>query len=117
VKLGDDRVQRILEVGRPLDKHGSNNWALSRTQALAAIAAIEREGLLLLGGDVWLQSGALFSPTGDSWHFDPMTDEARDRNVTIAANAAKAYVADYPERDDGIVYFELVVQGSGKISD
>jgi hypothetical protein len=71
VHASDDVVRRILEVGRSLTEHGSNNWALTRAQVLVAIDSIEHESRVLLGGDVWLASGNALSPTGDSWHFEP----------------------------------------------
>ena len=106
----DDAVRRILEVGRALTEHGSNNWALTRADALVAITAIERESRLLLGGDVWVATNGGLSTTGDSWHFEPNPDQAREQNVRDAAGKAKAYVTAYPDRRDGVPYFELVVQ-------
>lgn len=106
----DDPVRRILETGRPLTEHGSNNWALSRPQALVAIAAIEHESRVLLGGDVWLATNGILSPTGDSWHFEPNPHEAHSTNVKDGAAKGKVYVTTYPDRIDGVPYFELVVQ-------
>ena len=106
----DDPVRRILEAGRALTQHGSNNWALTRAQALLAISAIEHESRVLLGGDVWLASDGTFSPTGDSWHFDPNPHHPFSTNVRDGAAKATAYVTAYPERADGVPYFELVVE-------
>lgn len=106
----DDPVRRILEVGRALTEHGSKNWALTRAQALAAISAIEDESRVLLGGDVWLAKKGSLTPTGDSWHFEPNLHDARAANVRDAAVKAKTYVTAYPDRDDGVPYFELVVE-------
>jgi hypothetical protein len=105
-----DPVRRILEAGKALTDCGSNNWALTRAQALVAIAAIEDESRVLLGGDVWLESNGELSPTGDSWHFDPNPSHALATNVAAGADKAKAYVAAYPERTDGVPHFELVVE-------
>jgi Immunity protein 40 len=94
----------------PFAEHGSNNWALTRAEALVAIRAIEHESRVLLGGDVWLASEDALSPTGDSWHFEPNPHESHPTNVGDGAAKAKAYVAAYPNRVDGVPYFELVVQ-------
>jgi hypothetical protein len=110
VYSSDDVVRRILEVGRPLAQHGSNNWALTRAEALVAISAIERESRVLLGGDVWLASDGALSPSGDTWHYEPNPHELYLTNVKEGAAKAKAYVTAYPDRGDGVPYFELVVQ-------
>ena len=106
----DDPVRRIVEAGRPLTEHGSNNWALTRAQALVAIRAIEHESRVLLGGDVWLASDDTFSTTGDSWHFEPNPQNSRSTNASNSAAKAMAYVTAYPDRADGVPYFELVVE-------
>jgi hypothetical protein len=106
----DDPVRRILEVGRALIEHGSNNWALTRAQALAAISAIEDESRVLLGGDVWLATKGGLASTGDSWHFEPNPHDSRAANVRDGAVKAKAYVTAYPDRGDGVPLFELVVE-------
>jgi hypothetical protein len=71
VYASDDAVRRILEAGRSLAEHGSNNCALTRAEALAAINAVEHESRVLLGGDVWLESDGALLATGDSWYFEP----------------------------------------------
>jgi hypothetical protein len=106
----DDPIRNILEAGRVLTEYGSNNWALARAEALVAISAIEDKSRVLLGGDVWLASEAALSPTGDSWHFEPNPELPHSIDVRDGAARAKAYVTTYPDRGDGIPYFELVVR-------
>ena len=106
----DDVVRRILEVGRPLAQHGSNNWALTRAEALIAKNAIEHESRVLLGGEVWLASDKVLSVTSDSWYFDPNPHAPHSTNIREGAAKATTYVRTYPERTDGVPYFELVVQ-------
>jgi hypothetical protein len=110
VHASDDVVRRILEVGRSLTEHVSNNWALTRAQVLVAIDSIEHESRVLLGGDVWLASGNALSPTGDSWHFEPNPERPHSNDVRDSVAKARAYVTAYPDRDGGAPYFELVVQ-------
>jgi hypothetical protein len=109
VNAFDSAVRRILEVGRPLAEYGSNNWALGRTEALVAIDSIEQDSRVLLGGDVWLATDDRLSPTGESWHFNPSARDPNPLNVRNGASKARAYVVAYPDRDDGVPYFELVV--------
>jgi len=109
VYTSNDPIRRILEAGKPLADYGSNNWAFKRADALVAIAAIERESRVILGGDVWLASNGAFSITGDSWHIDPSPHESHSANVRNGAAKARAFVMAYPDRGDGVPYFELVV--------
>ena len=106
----DDRLREILSVGKSLSQEGSDNWALLRPQALAAIEAIERAGRVVLGGDVWLYSNSKLFTTGDSWHFDPKRERSGELEVRESAAKARSYINDYPEPTTGIAHFELVVQ-------
>jgi hypothetical protein len=110
VSFSDDIVHRILGVGRPLAERGSNNWALTRAQALVATAALERASRVVLGGDVWLSSNGDLAISGDSWHFEPNREAPHYTNVADAAAKARGYIAAYPDSTARIPYFELVVQ-------
>ena len=110
MSLSDGIVHRILGVGRPLAERGSNNWALTRAQALVATTALERASRVVLGGDVWFSSNGGLAISGDSWHFEPNREAPHDTNVADGAAKARDYIAAYPESRAGIPYFELVVQ-------
>lgn len=106
----DDPVRRILQSGRDLASYGSNNWALTRAQAMVAIGAIRRQSRVLLGGDVWIAMANGLSRTGDSWFFEPNERGSHSENVKQAAEKAESYVAAYPEHIEGVTYFELVIK-------
>ena len=106
----DEKLREILSGGKSLAAYGSHNWALSRSETIRAIDAIEREARVLLGGDVWVASNGVFSITGDSWHFSPRSEDRDQKAVGDSAAIARAYVKAYPERKDAAVYFELVVE-------
>lgn len=106
----DQKLRQILSRGKSLAAYGSHNWALSRSETLLAIDAIEREARVLLGGDVWVASNGVFSITGDSWHFSPTSEDRGQKTIGDSAAKARAYVKAYPEPKDAAVYFELVVE-------
>jgi hypothetical protein len=106
----DEALRIILGVGKSLAPYGSNNWALTRSQALAAIGAIERASRVVLGGDIWRAVQDRFSVTGDSWYFNPRTGGSHAENVRDSAEKARQYVSAYPDFEEGIPHFELVVR-------
>ncbi|WP_180356016.1 Imm40 family immunity protein [Aliirhizobium smilacinae] len=89
-------IDAILSIGRPLfPEH--RNWALSRPEALSALAELRKRGIGVLGGDLLVFQSGRFEHTYDNWHCDPVEHERNDVFVNRSINAAIGYVEAYPE--------------------
>jgi hypothetical protein len=99
-------ADQILSSGEFLGDAGVRNWALTRQEALVAIAELGSEGIAVLGGDVYKRDRAVFVAIGDGWHCDRDAEEDSETFVDRSVEAARKYVERYPGSDE--TYFALV---------
>jgi hypothetical protein len=76
---------------------GINNWALSKSQSLAALAELERLVVAVLGGDVYQINDGRADDRGEGWYCDPEADEPNQRFVSRSIEKARDYITRYPE--------------------
>ena len=100
----------LLErAGIPLESVGTEEIALRRNDALAALAVLENGDVPVLGGDVyWLTEDAI-EPAYANWHWsrEPKADP-RDEVKRSCAEAA-SYVARFPAQGNREPLFSLVL--------
>lgn len=100
-------VDSILSVGRCLDEAGVQNWALSRDQALRALNDLQRLGIPILGGDVYLLANGTLRLTHDSWYCNRDDGEACTDFVVRSVDTATRYIDAYT-LSEAEPYFSLV---------
>lgn len=102
-----DEIDQILSDGISLHDLGTNNWALDRPAALAAIDHLGAMRVPILGGDVYrLENGAMRS-LYDSWHCDRRLTETDSDFLERSIAQARNYVEKYPPAEQ-MLYFTLV---------
>jgi hypothetical protein len=102
-------VDEILHQGCWLGNLGIQNWALDRSLTLDVLSQLERAGVAVLGGDVYIRQGEAIEPSYDNWYCERRADETVLAFVSRSTRAAREYVIAYsPNRRD--VLFALVPQ-------
>jgi hypothetical protein len=62
-----EEIDRVLALGLDLSDIGVSNWALSRTQALAALNELQTLNVAVLGGDVYQIGQGRAVSLGEGW--------------------------------------------------
>lgn len=102
-------VDSILSIGTSLIDQGINNWALSKSQALSALDALEAGDIPVLGGDLVRRSpSGRFESTYDSWHCDRLINEDRHAFVTRSVSVAKAWIQKFTACGDESLAISIV---------
>lgn len=101
------KIESILSIGLRLDIIGVDNWALTRSQALAALDKISETDASVLGGDVLSVTGQDIRHNYDNWACDHKIGEAEIEYKKRSIVAARDYIIKYPA-GDGDVLFEIV---------
>ena len=107
-----DAYLRILESGRPLAEinPGSNEVALTRGAALAAIAVLNDTQVAILGGDVLIDDGSLHYAYAN-WYSLPRETETPTDFARRSQLEAATYIRGYPSRHGPEPLFVLVCTG------
>lgn len=94
-KTWSNKIDEVLSIGTPLHAFGVNNWALSRDQALDALDSLEELGVVVLGGDVYLETNKGIRSNRDNWHYDSDVNESHSRTIHQSIEKAREYIARY----------------------
>lgn len=100
-------VDRIMSAGRSLEDVGVRNWALSREEALVALAKFAEIEIAVLGGDVYLANGSIVELSYDNWYCNRDKFETISAYVERSIAAAKSYIMNY-KAPEGAVLFAIV---------
>jgi hypothetical protein len=104
-------VDEILHQGYWLGNVGVQNWALNRNAALDAFSQLERTGVAVLGGDVYVKKGGEIQPNYDNWYCERGPGETALAFTSRSIQVAREYITTYStNRND--VLFALVPQVS-----
>lgn len=106
-----ETFQQLLdEKGIPLPELGIRDIALSREDALLAVAFLKKESVPILGGDVYLKRGNKMEADVSSWHSDPKPGENRAEYLARSWATTEEYLRNFPQQPTGIVpFFSMVV--------
>jgi len=100
-------TDRILGIGLPLIDIGVRNWALSPSQALAALEQFCAAEIAILGGDVYEMRDGRLHLTHDNWFCDRGPDEEQGAFVLRSVSQARGYITGYA-RARTSVFFAIV---------
>ncbi len=100
-------VDVLLSAGRSLEDVGVRNWALSRGEALAALAGFAQIGIAVSGGDVYSVNGSSVELSYDNWYCDPGHLESDAAYIGRSIATARDYILNYPA-SEGVVLFAMV---------
>jgi hypothetical protein len=104
------KTDAILAVGKSLEDLGIRNWALEQDQALEALNQLAREGIAVLGGDVYLMQEGKLQVSYDNWYCErPLTEKEEDF-VSRSIEVARTYIKNYRSPLDGPAFFAIVPQ-------
>lgn len=98
-------IDAILSVGLSLSEFGTNSWALTKEQALAALQKFKLTGTPILGLDVLKLENGIIDYTYDSSSYDRSDQESLNDYINNSINRAINYIEAYPSE---IVSFDLV---------
>ena len=104
-----DGANRILESGISLNCIGVENWALTRSQALAALEGLKNLNSTVLGGDViqFVKNAPRY--TYDNWFCEMEDGESTTAFATRSLVVAKSFISDYRNADVQEPFFALVL--------
>ena len=93
--LSED-IDAVLSEGIPLHRSGTNNWALTRDQALSALDSLEQREVVVLGGDIYVEEDGEIRSNHDSWYFETSSNVTHTPHFKVSIDKARAYIASYP---------------------
>lgn len=93
--FSDERMNKILSVGRSLSSEGVNNWALSREQALQAVELFAENSLSISGGDVYVAHQNRLESNYDNWYCERINGENDQEFSERSLHKAKEYISSY----------------------
>lgn len=106
-KIWSNEIDAILSVGRSLTDVGVRNWALSRGEALAALAKLAEIEIAVLGGDVYSNIGRSLETNYDNWYCNRDELEPDSAYLKRSIAVAKDYITNY-KAPEGSVLFAIV---------
>lgn len=87
------KIDEILSIGFFLGDIGIKNWAFTREVAINVIAILEKSGIGILGGDVFICKDKNIEITYDSWFID--RDSEGVGFVKKSCSFSKEYILNY----------------------
>lgn len=108
----DEYVEFLTARGTSLYAFGVHEHALTRDDALLAVALARRRSVPVLGGDVWVRRGAELRLTYDNWYCDPRPGEGVADYFARSWTTAEDYIARFPNPPDGEALFVVVLPGA-----
>lgn len=103
-----EKIKSILSSGLSLDNIGVNNWALDKQQTIDALNDFKKQGIAVLGGDVYEIIDGTPESNYDNWYCDQNDGESfkdfSDRSIA----SARKYVNDYKHPTDKSIRYALV---------
>jgi Immunity protein 40 len=91
-----------------LEHLGVREVAWSRARALDVISTLRGPTWAVLGGDVLVQCDGVFRHSYDSWHSDPVAEEACPEFVQRSHRESRTYIERFPEKPDSPTAYVLV---------
>ena len=101
-------IEEILKMGKPLFESGTNNWALTKEQALSAIDQFYCLGIAILGGDVYAFGNQIFVPTYDNWYCDRLPSEEQSSFINRSIHKARQFIEAYNTQEPDKAFFVLI---------
>lgn len=107
-QIWPEDIGEILKIGKSLFGDGINNWALSKDQALIAIAKLHSIGVPILGGDVYILKDKVFSANYDNWYCDQLPQEEQSVFLNRSIAKARHFIEVYKSQEPEKTFFVLV---------
>jgi len=101
------RIDSILGVGRFLESQGVRNWALTRSEALVALAELDAEHIAVSGGAVFAEVGGRMRSTRDAWYCDQNAGETSEAFLRRSIAEARGFITRYPEDGETPIFFAI----------
>lgn len=89
---------------------GINNWALDRKQALDALDEFEKQGIAVLGGDVYIITDGIPESNYDNWYCDQNDKESFREFACRSIANAREYIKNYKHPNNQLIRFALVAK-------
>ena len=106
-RIWSNEIDSILSVGRSLPDIGIRNWALSRGEALVALAKLVEIEIAVLGGDVYSIIDGSLETNYDNWYCNRDELESDSAYLKRSVAVAKDYITNY-KAPEGSVLFAIV---------
>ena len=88
---------------------GTEECALSRSNALEALDLAQEAEFAVLGGDVYLRQSGKISPAYANWSVDKQDHEKQVDYIARSCKETREYILEYPNPPEGEFLFVLVV--------
>lgn len=97
-------IDRILQRGMYLEEvMGVRNWGLRPVDAIGVLGELQKAGIGVLGGDLYVEVKGRLRPAYSVWHCDPKPGEAESEFVSRSVEASKIFLEKYLSRNDIMV--------------
>ncbi len=103
-----NKTTEILKIGKPLFSVGINNWALTKSESLAAIEHFDFLHIPIFGGDVYESIDGVLRPNYDNWYCEPLSEEIENDFFNRSIIKEKNYINSYQAKESDMIFFVLV---------
>ena len=108
-----DQVEALLSQGIWMGGDGLPSWALTVKQVHAILPELQRLGLGVLGGDVYIHENGTFRPAHMTWYSNSKDDETTASYVARSIEETVRYLQSIAHIADDYKYV-LVLGAGGK---
>ncbi|SHI16580.1 Immunity protein 40 [Desulfofustis glycolicus DSM 9705] len=105
-----ENIKLILSSGFSLENIGVNNWALDNKQALEVLDEFERQGIAVLGGDVYEIVDGIPESNYDNWYCEQYDDEPFLDFSKRSIAKAREYINNYKQSSSKSVMYTIVAE-------
>ena len=105
----DEKLYNILKLGCSLHDVGVSNWAFTKGEALHVLELFLREGIAILGGDVYIKYNEIFEPNYDSWFCDKNDSESEKDFLLRSIEKSISYIKKYQIPEGQKIFFIFTV--------
>lgn len=103
----------LSNSGHSLQEIGVAGVALTRQNALDAVASLKGTQVAISGGDVLRVVEGKLRYTKDNWYIQRLSNEDIGAYISRSHEKAKRYIKSYPDAEDGYVLYALVTSELG----
>ena len=111
--MNNDQIEALLSRGIWMGGDGLPSWALTVNQVHAILPELQRLGVGVLGGDVYVYENGTFLPDSMSWYSNLNADETAESYVARSIEVTRQYLKSIIHIADQYMYVLVLGAGGG----